>query len=113
MESNFAIKLAVENSTATQFKKFNKGQWNQIEKVYPDPITNFVLEAMRKLGNEKTKMTNIGGEIHNTLKTCGDDIYINVIRPSLLKLKIIDREISIKTQNNIIKKRKIKKQAIN
>lgn len=105
MNEKMTIKMDIENTVQTQFKKFDKNQWNKIEQKYDDEITNVVLETMKTLGNDKAKLT----EHQNSLKTCGDEIYIDTIRPHLIKLKVLTKEITIKKQDNKTTKKKNKK----
>ena len=99
------ISLTIEGSQSTQFKKFGKTEWGKIEKMYDDPITNSILEAMRKLGNEKLSLS----ELKSNLKTCGDEIYLE-IRPLLIEHGIIDKSDKIAIKEKVeIKKKKSKK----
>lgn len=103
MENNFTMQLATENSALTQFKKFNKVQWNKIEKVFDDPITNYVLETTRKLGNDNIKLTEI------QYKYCGNNIYTTVIRPLLFNKNILNKDVSVIKEKQTKTKKKNKK----
>lgn len=92
--NNMISDIKGENSEATQFKKFDRTQWVKIEKIYEDPLTNVILETMRRLGNADFKVD----EVANNLKTCGDEIY-SKIRPILIEKNIIDKNIPITIKN--------------
>jgi hypothetical protein len=79
-ENDIPPTLQGEGAISTQYRKFDRSQWNKIEKRYDDPITNTVLDAMCKLGNPNSNIK----EFKKTLKFCGDEIYLS-IRPALVK----------------------------
>ncbi|QKF93615.1 helicase [Fadolivirus algeromassiliense] len=86
------ITLQGEKTTNTQFKKFDRTQWNKIEVHYDDQITLAVLNAMRLLGNKQAQIS----EKRSTLKFFGD-IYDD-IRPLLVEKGFV-AETKIKKEN--------------
>lgn len=97
--------LSLSNdSHSIDFGRFSQSQWNRIEKKYSNPIMLTVLNAMCTLGNSQNKFTD---EINFT--TCGDENYINIIRPELVELNYVKKEIHPafdKRNNNRAKKTK-------
>jgi len=107
IQEDFSINISKE----TSFDKFGAEQWKQIEVMYSDNIQN-ILKMMCKLGNPTNEFNNI------TITTIGDEIYLDIIRPILINLKIIENieyESKEKIKNkkkNINKKEEIIKQNI-
>jgi hypothetical protein len=62
------------------FTKFDKDQWNRVEKKIDDPFTKLVHGMMCNLGDSRNEVS-IG---ETKIVTIGDDIYLDIIRPELV-----------------------------
>jgi len=76
-------------------------EWSNIEKKYQDIHTIAVMNAMMNLGNENIELLNQ----HKNYKTCGDELYLEFIRPLLVKLDYVTKK-NIPISKEIIKKNK-------
>ena len=101
------VSLKGEKTINTQFRKFDKAQWNKIEVLYGDQITIAVLDAMKLLGNPNAQIN----ERRTHLKYCGDDY--DELRPLLVKRGLVD-DLSKdnKKQSPVVKKKLSKKDEI-
>nr|QBK88834.1 MAG: helicase [Mimivirus LCMiAC01] len=75
------------DSNKTSFNKFSQCQWNKIEKKYNDPLMYAVLDMMDRLGSND----NAAIKQKTKLKVCGNNIYIEIMRPELESLGYVDR----------------------
>ena len=91
-ESNIYSNIEQVDEQQTSFRRFSQCQWNKIEIKYTDSITPTVLNIMEELGSTK-KIKNVSAKVN----ICGDDIYLEVIRPRLEKIGYVQKMIIKKT----------------
>jgi len=90
----------------TTFDKFERSEWNKIEKRYDNPVTNTVLDVIYDLGNN---YKNIQKHIESNLIVSGDMVYIE-LRKELVKRGILpDKKIKLKVKRTGGKKNRKKK----
>ena len=99
------------------FEKFTQDQWNKIEQRFEQIMPhdkyvhiNSVLNAMCLLADDKSVLE----EANLRIKTCGNPLYLELIRPELVKLKLVSKmvpyyEEATETETNSKKNDKYKK----
>ena len=80
------------NSKQTTFEKFGKNQWAELEKPYDDKFTYTVLNEICKLGNPNHTQTGV-----KKLLFCGDDIYLEKVRPKYVSIGLLTKKEVIKS----------------
>ena len=99
-EKNDVAHIITKN---TSFQKFDAKQWLSVEKDLP-AYQKDVIKSLIKFGNNVSD-----SYIENTftLNSCGNDIYIDLIRPKILELS--DIKLFLKNKRSKKKEVKIKK----
>ena len=101
-EDTFTQSFEKGNNTAkTRYDKFDHRQWGRVEQKIDNEFDLRVFKSMIELGSGKA-----ADEIKLDYQKCGDDIYRDLIRKSLVKLKFVEPEEkkSNKKQKTPVKK---------
>jgi len=93
-----------EKSKRTAFAKFTTLQWNKVEKVYESTHMKNVLAAICNLGSDdKSVQTQT-----STNQTYGDEIYLDIVRPSLVKLNFVPKQLPSAYKKPVVKVQTVK-----
>ncbi len=89
---------------ATSFKKFTHDDWNRVEIKYTDPHMLAVLSTLCQLGDPTLQTV-----VESQLKVCGEDGYLEIIRPQLVSMGYVDPLMDTQPEQTDKKKKKKKK----
>ncbi len=81
------------DSSKVNFEKLEKFQWNSIEIKYTNKLVLTVLDTMRRLGQEYANYEVDKHKEHETFMVIGEEIYLEIVRPMLVELGYIDKDI--------------------
>ena len=80
----------------TGFLKLDQNQWNRVEKKETNPHQVSVHAALAELGSGvKTTV-----DTESTYDTCGELIYLEVVRPTIVELEFVNKKLPLNGNND-------------